>query len=319
MLDRARWTNGCAPIFLIGAPRSGTTWLQALLACHPGIYTGPETHFFRSYEPVRAAFLSPRDRPLGPAEYWTPEQFACAIEAQFWNLVSQLPPPTEQPTYFLEKTPDHNCHVAFILDVFPEARFLHLIRDGREVTASYLRVSKSWGPWAPQTASAGANLWYGAVQRAQETPDKIEARGGDRERQYREVRYEALKRDASSETAAVFEWLGLDPADTRPLDGFDSIPTLGKNKNVKSQDHYPQGFVQASDERRPRTSSETGLTHTQRRIVDLVAGPLLRELGYETGRAAPLLPSNGPSRQTRLRWLRRAEKAVLRARRLLRR
>ena len=46
------WTNNVEMIFLVGCPRSGTTWLQAMLSSHPTVYTGPETQFFFSFSTV---------------------------------------------------------------------------------------------------------------------------------------------------------------------------------------------------------------------------------------------------------------------------
>lgn len=310
MPARAEWTWGVEPMFLVGAPRSGTTWLQSLLACHWDVYTGPETHFFRSYEPVRSAFMRTRDRPLGPAEYWTRDQFFGTIKAQFWSLISQLPEPETPPKYFLEKTPPHVRHVPFILDVFPKARFIHLIRDGRDVSASCLRISKSWGQWAPPTAAGGAAMWLKHVERGRAIPDEITARGGDREKQYREVYYEAVKEDALTETTALFEWLDLDASTFHLPAHFESIPTIGKNTNTLSASHYPEGFVDAAA--RQASPSKKGLTRTQRLIAEAVAGQLLRELGYATGRAPTVLPASGTGRRIGMSLIRRVDSVARR-------
>jgi hypothetical protein len=58
---RAPWTHEAGLDFLVGCPRSGTAWLQAMLACHPDIYTGPETPFFGAYHPVEREYLREKD------------------------------------------------------------------------------------------------------------------------------------------------------------------------------------------------------------------------------------------------------------------
>lgn len=310
-LTRAEWTYTCEPVFLVGAERSGTTWLQALLAAHRDIYTGPETHYFRAFAPVRSAYLYPRDRPLGLAEYWTYDEFCDAIAEQFWGFVSALPKPYTPPVYFLEKSPAHVRNAPFILDVFPKARFIHLVRDGRDVTASLLRISKTWGTWAPDTATVGARWWLSAVECGRSIPAEITRCEGDPDRQYLELRYEALKHDPEHATHRLFEWLGLDPEVRESSEGFDSIPSIGKNKNAGSRDSYPDGFVGPSVNR--SSGGSHGLTPVQRQIVDAIAGPVLREMGYATGPAAHLLPTNRMARRLSTAVFRRVERALQRA------
>src|SRR5262249_2793019 len=65
--------------------------------------------------------------------------------------------------------------------LLPEARFVHLIRDGRDVALSMMRLN---AVWAPQTAAMAAYRWTSVIAGAREG-----ARGG---RHYLEVRYEDL-------------------------------------------------------------------------------------------------------------------------------
>src|SRR5438128_3132184 len=86
--ERAPWTHAVEPVFLVGCARSGTTWLQAMLACHPAIHTGPETHFFSSFHPVELEFWRAKDRRLGLSEYLGQDAFYGLIGDSFWRTVS---------------------------------------------------------------------------------------------------------------------------------------------------------------------------------------------------------------------------------------
>src|SRR5947209_5758409 len=140
---RAPWTYDAELVFLVGSPRSGTTWLQAMLACHPEIYTGPETQFFGSYQPVEREYLREKDGRCGISEYLDPSAFYRLIAESFWSVVSALPEPPRQPRYFLEKSPYDCVFAELILRTFPRARFIHLLRDARAVVASMLRISQN--------------------------------------------------------------------------------------------------------------------------------------------------------------------------------
>ena len=295
-LERAPWTLDIDVVLIVGAPRSGTTWLQSLLASHPAIATGPETHFFRTFAAADAEFHRRRDRPLGVSEYWTAEQFHDAIERLFWGALSRLPAPAGPVRCFLEKTPIHCMHGAFILRVLPRARFLHVIRDGRAVAASLLRAADGWGrDWAPDTIGRAADRWDLRVRTGRAIRELV-----PRPSAYREIRYEDVRHDPRGALASLFGWLGLD-ADAEFVEGavranslesdatFDAITRAGASANTASSDPYPEGFVGPA----PVDPHDIDLTRAQMRKFEALEGDLLEELGY------PLVHGRGG-------WMRRA-------------
>lgn len=302
-LARAPWTEELEVLVIVGAPRSGTTWLQSLLACHPAIATGPETHFFRTLASAEVEFGRQRDRPLGVSEYWSAEQFREVVERMFWGLVSQLPPPRDPPRYFAEKTPIHCMYAEFILRVLPRARFLHVIRDGRAVAASLLRASKGWGKsWAPDTIWKAAERWGVRVRAGRAIRELVED-----ERHYGEVRYEDVRRNPEAALAVLFDWLDLE-ADAGLVEGavranalensgaFASIRMAGASENTESSEAYPVGFVGPA----PVDPTLIDLTGKQVRRFEVQEGQLLEELGY------PLLHGHGGWRTLLADRIRRA-------------
>ena len=125
-----KWTREAELVFLVGAPRSGTTWLQAMLGSHPAIATGPETHFFKMMSSVESGFTHKLPRPVGLDQYLTPDEFYSMVADVFHRVISRVPPPRGPQFYFLEKTPEHAPYAGFILRCFPQrGSFIYCATD----------------------------------------------------------------------------------------------------------------------------------------------------------------------------------------------
>ena len=290
MLPRADWTYQVEPVFLVGCGRSGSTWLQSMLACHPAIHTGPETFFFDAFagsEKVYHYHHQMNDRRVGPAEYWSTRDYYGVIAATYWLFLSSLPEPRATPKFFLDKTPNHVLHSDFIVHTFPGARFIHLIRDCRAVVASTLRASRDWGRAWESNVDKATLRWKNLVSAGRKIPLMISSPA-----QYIEIKYEDLRRDPIAEITKLLEWLHL-PADANLVqfavesnrheqmrnskNPFSSIPMPNHSMNSVSQKPaYLGGFIGPA----PVHPDDAELTRLQRLRVDRIAGSLLRELNY---------------------------------------
>jgi len=285
---RAPWTYNVDLVFLVGCPRSGTTWLQAMIASHPAIYTGPETRFFALFGALEKEFQRPDSAKAGLPVYCTKEDFYKVMAELFWSFISALNYPPSKAKYFLEKTPHHCLFSEFILNTFPNARFIHLIRDGRAVVSSMLRASKSWGQhWAPETVDKATQSWLSHTNSGRMIAQQT--KGTD---QYIEVRYEDIRQNPHYQMSKLFEWLGLptkeslinSAVDSNALDKvtsskepFASIPMIDGNTIVpKAKTAYPEGFIGSAS----FNVEDIQLSQLQRLRVEYLAGKLLQELGY---------------------------------------
>jgi hypothetical protein len=137
------------PVFVLGAPRSGTTFLGSCIGALPEV----SYHF----EP-RVTKAAARQVFEGA---W-PESRAARVFRTSYRLL--LLAAGDGGRRFVEKNPENCFVVPFLLRTFPDARFVQIIRDGRDVAVSHAekpwlsaasagsgqrgRGGQAWGPWA---------------------------------------------------------------------------------------------------------------------------------------------------------------------------
>src|SRR5487761_521145 len=114
-------------VFIVGCPRSGTTYLQKLLASHSKIHSGWESYVFAWYlgpvlktwrEKEHADALPGEMRRMGVHSYLQEEEFRHRLRGFFETMVGDLP----EGHLFLEKTPAHSLWIREIVELFPDAR-----------------------------------------------------------------------------------------------------------------------------------------------------------------------------------------------------
>ena len=139
-------------VFVVGAPRSGTTLLQRVLSVHSQLFSiERETGIFsyrNIFEPKQNYFDLPEP------------QFRLILDnstdiVNFFDNVVRILKAENGNKRFVEKTPQHVLYLPFILKHFPKSAVIHIVRDGRDCYCS----SKSH-PDIPQNQSATASAKY---------------------------------------------------------------------------------------------------------------------------------------------------------------
>ena len=261
-------------VFLVGARRSGTNWLQRVLATHPDVYAIPsETHLF--YDGLRP--LSDRiqhgaveGRRTG-AVFMDRGDFVESARGFCDRLYGGLRERSDPgASRIVERTPWHAYSVDLIADVYPDSWVLHIIRDGRDVARSLLAQ-----PWGPEAMPEAAREWREAVE---------SARAARKPERYREVRYEELLADPAATVPELVGWLGLE------ADG-------GTVERMLTE----AGIRYNTDPSKPaaRAGKWTELPASQLAEFAEVAGELNAELGY--GDAPPGAAGGGDGAGTRAR------------------
>ncbi|MBL8201688.1 MAG: sulfotransferase [Chromatiales bacterium] len=136
-----------APIFIVAAPRSGSTLLFETLAAHGAIATlGGEAHWLVEALPELRPGGAWTDSNRLTAAAMTPavgNQLLAAIRARLQDSSGQ--PAGDRPLRFLEKTPKNALRIPFFHALFPDARFVFLWRDPRENISSIIEAWRSGG------------------------------------------------------------------------------------------------------------------------------------------------------------------------------
>jgi LPS sulfotransferase NodH len=201
-------------VFLVGCPRSGTTWLQKLLASHPSVHTGQESNLFLTYlgpqlrawrreltnefDPERASGRGGVGLPC----YLREGEFVQILRDYAHALLASMVGNLANDEIFLEKTPSHALFIPEIKKLLPESRIIHIMRDPRDVVASLLAAQKTWGKgWAPDGAGRAALTWVKHVRAVKQAEKNLS------DSEFYEVTYEQLSTDPVETLSSVFTFL----------------------------------------------------------------------------------------------------------------
>jgi hypothetical protein len=203
------------PVFIVGMNGSGTTMLLDCLDSHPNLFgfqretrllpyliaslprygdLRRDDNFRRFWQAVAdlpaIRMVNGGQSPQLPADWRERERSAAgAIDGVFSGFARQA-----GKRRWCEKTPMHALHIRRFAELFPQARFVHIVRDGRACAYSFHR---RWG-YAPERTMY---RWKKVVQEARAQGQEIADR-------YLEVRFEDLTADPRRWMSTVCSFLG---------------------------------------------------------------------------------------------------------------
>ncbi len=128
------------PIFILGSPRSGTSVFSRIFGAHPELANWSEGHFL----------FDPHYRNQTNEHRWTEKdvtpfgarrlQSNIAWYCRYISVRQHI-----NAHRFTNKLPRNTLRVPWLLSIFPDAQFIHIIRDGRAVVRSMVRVMEKQG------------------------------------------------------------------------------------------------------------------------------------------------------------------------------
>jgi hypothetical protein len=283
-------------LFVVGCPRSGTTLLQRMLDAHPQLAVANDTHFIpRALEAVRPGSLEDEDALFDASMLpelisWVRCYYRFARmgldEASFAQAAASARSYREFVSLLYgqlarkhgkelggEKTPDYVRHLPFLHRLFPWARSVHIIRDGRDVALSIVewacRDGRQKGPaklalWQEQPVATCALWWRWQVRLGRRSRSVLPPGT------YDEVRYEALVDDPEAALRSVAGFLGL-PFSDRMLSFND-----GKVRHEDGLSAKKAWLPPTPGLRDWRTQMEPNDVE----LFEALAGDLLSELDY---------------------------------------
>lgn len=258
-----------SPIFVGGAPRSGTTLTRAILDAHPDIACGPELRAFPALARLYRETASSMGATLA-AHY----SFDAQDLKETWRrlIASFLEPLHERSGkhFVAEKTPANALYFSELFALFPDSRFVHVVRDPRDVVASLLKMDwrdAKTGARLPITASIGgaARGWRDHVAAARAARDQ----GAP----VHDLVYEDLIAEPEKTLERLFAFLGVQPASAPLAHHLNFSARAGENETSAAAVAMPLNSGAVARWRRdlsPAAAAE----------VEEIAGPLLEACGY---------------------------------------
>lgn len=200
-------TDATGPVFIIGCPRSGTSALSWALAQHPGMWVSAESDFIQllfGYGHMQQAYRLAHDRPdvgwlkkneVGYTEFCA--HMGLGVDRLFRSRSGGL--------RWIDSSPGYTLMATELALMFPQARFLHLVRDGRAVVNSMIN-SKFDMDWANDFERA-CFTWAHYAEKGLDfetiLPDRV-----------MRVGHAALMADAPGTCRSMLEFLGVQHDDT---------------------------------------------------------------------------------------------------------
>ncbi len=270
------------PIFIVGAPRSGTTMLAVLLDRHTKIAIPPETQFFTEFSPqfqdqlytlsseelvdfavthrrIKDLQLN-RDVVFGVFNNYSkslPNLLRALIECHAAKKCKPIPG---------EKSPEHIQHVPEILLAFPNAKVICVIRDGRDVVRSLLKVK-----WAEPNNPRRFGLFCAQWNHfAKITKQYMQSYSAD---QFLVLKYEEIVESPTESLRTACSFIGVDFEQTQLNDtvSSDVVPTWEKDWKSKATEGVDTSRVYAW-----RQAADCGQVWT----MNCMMGGTLKEWGY---------------------------------------
>ena len=282
------------PVFVGACPRSGTTLLRTMLNSHPDLALPLETRFLMEAWSARTRFgdLSDEGRRRELARWIFRSQrtrwrrLGVERRAAITRLVAA--PPTIGSllgTCFVmyaegqgkprwgDKRPMYDQHLDAIFAMFPDAQFVHLVRDPRAAAASIRRAGWGGGGVVAPTELWGRSLRAVDVWRRRLASDQL-----------LEIRYEDLVTEPRATLQGVCGFLGL------ATDGVDRMLAFHEGPDVPRAKHHWQVS-------RPVTAAslrgwQSALSAPEVAFVERALGAQMRRYGYQPEAAGTRVPKD---------------------------
>jgi hypothetical protein len=282
-----RWSNPF--VFVVGCPRSGTTLLQRILDAHPQLAVCPESFWIVYYYQNRVGLrpdgrITPEiiDRLFEYHKFYRMKQDRQDLEkmlgqtepisyADFVSGIFDAYAEDHGKPLAGDKTPDYVRNLPVLHQLWPKAKFVHLIRDGRDVALSAInwkrkaaKLRSLFPTWHEHPLATAAAWWKWHVAPARERGRSLGPTT------YYELCYEKLVDQPEKECARLCEFLGL-PFDAAMLRFHEGQTRLEPELDAKNS-------------WRPITPGlrnwRQEMTLEDVELFQAVAGGLLEELEY---------------------------------------
>lgn len=282
-------------LFVVGCPRSGTTWVRDILANHPATISGRETHMYQDvFAPLvnagrnrgwaRMLAIDEQHRRRGSGGHlhaWIRRDAfhrlviramasdEPSVEAVAEQLIAEIydhilaGQGATADQILVDKTPWHLRYALRILRRFPDAKVIEVLRDGRDVCVSMEKLERNW---VPADRVTQIERWMEAVRCGLEL--RADAEVADR---VHLVRYENLKVELAAEITDLLRFVGLDHSP-------EFVERMGAAADFSTHTRTGDGEFR----RKGVVGDWTNVfTEADVELFRQLVGPLFAEAGYE--------------------------------------
>lgn len=278
------------PIFIVGCSRSGTTLLRLLLTCHPDLCIPPESPFILKLHPkwgnkkiesfkdirliCRDLFASNRKfRDWGLAEGDIEKRLNNRLPLGFDEFIQEvyglyMERRDKEAIRWGDKNPGYVHHIGLLSQLFPDAQFIHIIRDGRAVFHSFIHANRKHGKIYPETPFGAAIFWKEALTSSLLFKSM---------ENYMEIHYEDLVLHPESVLRSLCGFLQVSylPEEMFSYPEANAKLELVPRRRLK----WHGNTLQNLDKRKP-FEWKKGLKHHQVLLFELFAGNCLKSHGF---------------------------------------
>jgi len=263
-------------VFLGGSGRSGTSFVQKLLILHSQIHGGPEFDFLPRFMQVFSQMKQPTQlqrQAFFYDEAFLQQQWQEFTAAFLENKINDI----KNISYVSEKTPDNIFAAQQLLDLMPEAKFVYIYRDGRDVLNSFMNVKKRYKEANKSTKHLNflklclkwndCNRHYYALAESEAYKDRIFA-----------VKYEYLLENPKEAVQNLMDFIGLkvEKEQFNPSQYSMKDHQFSADNIWYTEDMYKQNF---------NTSNigkwQKGMSFPHKIIGSIAMSPYLKHKNYE--------------------------------------
>ncbi len=264
------------PVMVLGHGRSGTSILIKLLRKYLKINFGTESQFIVRYYNKLTHYGDLKNRSnlknlvsdISKERYFKRLKKRFNFEVHLQDVLHRIQGSTYRSVLnaFFEqfadyhgmrrwgdKTPEYLYHLPVLCNLFPDAQYIHIVRDGRDVALSEFKA-----PFGAKNIFCAAHEWQKKIKMVHDFAETIPVSN------FYEIRYEELLAEPVNVFTGLISFLGIDDTDGR------------------LQEFIKQNI--AYDLKRDNSNKwKKQLTSRQKRLFERVAGSMLRHYGYEAG------------------------------------
>ncbi len=255
------------PLIIGGCPRSGTTLLRSLLGMHPFIQSPQQEYNILIFNDDKEFIQDVFDFTDNDLSLFS----SISDHIRFSEKIIEQYREKSKATYIAVKHPHHIAIIDDIFHYFPQAKFLHIIRDGRDVSCSLRthpkRIMKDGKIIPVNTRNPFrwcVHRWISSINQGKQWRDSSN---------YIEVTYEDLVFHPLQTMETIFDFIGIEPIAEKQLLNF--------YKHERDDEHVQNIEVGTKLYRKSIGRWKHDMSLKEQQLFKKMAGSYLIELGYE--------------------------------------